>query len=171
MQELLAGIDPPVNLTDCAVGRVTVCVPLVQVVARLPSLTAVKFALGKVSVMVAFVRAVEELFSRVMVSRLFVAPSLGIVFGVNVLETVTPELTVTPTLTVFVLDAPCVVVKSPGLMVLVYVPVAVMGALTSTVSAQDELARMVPPVNVTVCGAVMVGIPPVQVVPRLASLT
>lgn len=165
----MAEIDPPVNLTECAVGRETVPPP--QVVARLASLTAVKLLFGKVSVMLAFVRAVEVLFSKVMVSRLLVAPSLGIVLGANVLETVTPELTVTPTLTVFVLDAPCVVVKFPAGMVLVYVPVAVTGALTSTVSVQNELAGMVPPVNVTVCGAVMVGVPPTQVVARLASFT
>ncbi len=145
VQDVLAVMVPPVNLTECAVGRETV--PLPQVVARLASFTAVRLLFGKVSVMVAPVKVVEVLFSKVMVSRLLVEPSLGIVLGENVLETVTAGFTVIPPVTADGMVAPCVVLKSAGLIVLVYAPDALIGALTVTVSVQEPPAGIVPPLN------------------------
>jgi hypothetical protein len=151
VQEPLAGIEPPVNVTD---EEVLVTVPP-QV--ELAALEIVR-PLGNVSVNGAVkLAAVALLLLKVMV-RVELPPA-STVAGLNALPNVGET---TAALTVRVARAgaallPLLVCKEPAFRELMKLPP--LGAVTGTVTVQEPLAGIEPPVNVT-DEAVIVTVPP-----------
>jgi len=158
VQELFAWMEPPVKVI---VDAVVESVPL-QVVAALPDTTT---PLGKLSVRGALsVATVAPALVNVIV-RVEMPPAL-MVAALKALPSVTAEgVETVKVATAGAALLPPMVCKAPAASELMKLPPA--GALTSTVTVQELLLRIEPPVNVTAVPPALAAVVPPQVVPAL----